>query len=106
MTNHKILGLLGLARKAGKVVFGAEMVTDAIKRGRVKLLVVAIDASERTKKNFEMLALEKNIPMREIVSIEDISKAIGQQNKAILGITDINFAKEMIKDIDGGDIIG
>ena len=106
MINHKILGLLGLTRKAGKIVFGTEMVIDAIKKDRVKLLLVATDAAERTKKNFEMIAIEKKIPIRVIESIEEISKAIGQQNKAILGITDINFSKEMIKCIDGGDSIG
>lgn len=106
MTNRKILGLLGLARRAGKVAFGTEMVTGLIEKKKVKLLIIATDASERTKKNFRQLAEEKQIPIREIETIEEISRAIGQTNKAVLGITDTNFSKEMIKSIDGGDIIG
>ena len=106
MINHKIGGLLGLARRAGKVAFGTEMVAGLIEKRKVKLLILATDASERTKRHWKQMAKEKQIPIREIETIEEISRAIGQNNKAILGITDINFSKEMIKSIDGGDSIG
>ena len=35
-----------------------------------------------------------------------VVKSIGKKNKAIIGITDINFSKEIIKRFDGGDVIG
>lgn len=38
--------------------------------------------------------------------IEDISKAIGKQNRAILGITESGFAKQIEKIINGGEANG
>ena len=39
-------------------------------------------------------------------TIENLSKAIGKSNKAIIGIKDKNLAKEIQKKYDGGDVIG
>ena len=41
-----------------------------------------------------------------IGTIEELSKSIGQVNKAVIVIKDENFAKELIKRIDGGEVIG
>ena len=38
--------------------------------------------------------------------IEELSKAIGKSNKAILGIEDINLSKEIQKINNGGEVIG
>lgn len=106
MTNKKVYGLLGLARRAGKIVFGTESVMQAIEKRKVKAIVIAQDAAERTKRHFIEQAQEKNIPIREVDNMENLSKSIGQENKAIVGIMDGNFSKQIIKWIDGGDMIG
>ena len=41
-----------------------------------------------------------------MLSIEEISKTIGQCNKAIIGIKDTNFSNEIMKIINGGEAIG
>ncbi len=46
----KTLMAIGLARKAGKAVFGTEQVRDSAKSGRAKLIILASDISENTKK--------------------------------------------------------
>lgn len=104
--NNKIYGLLGLARRAGKVSFGTESSIDTIERKKAKLVIVAKDSSDRTKKNFEELCKKTNLPIRIVGTIELLSQSIGQVNKAVLVIEDENFAKELIKRIDGGEIIG
>ena len=38
--------------------------------------------------------------------IEELSKAIGKSNKAILGIKDINLSNEIQKINNGGEVIG
>ena len=106
MINSKILGLLGLATRAGKTVFGAEATQEAIQKRKVKLIIVAQDAADRTKRNFEELCNKNEIPIRIILTINEISNSIGQVNKAIVGIRDINFSKEILRIIDGGEIIG
>ena len=47
-----ILGTLGLAMKAGKLVSGEFMTERSIKDGEAKLVIIADDASPGTKKNF------------------------------------------------------
>jgi ribosomal protein L7Ae-like RNA K-turn-binding protein len=51
MTNkQKILNMLGLARRAGKLVTGEELVVDEVRKQKAKLVFVASDASENTRK--------------------------------------------------------
>ena len=52
MINNKVLGLIGLAMKAGKVVFGADSVEENILKRKVKLVIISEESSERTKKKF------------------------------------------------------
>ena len=106
MENNKIYGLLGLARRAGKISFGTESAVETIEKKKAKLVIVAEDASQRTKNNFEQLCQKQNVSIRIIGTIEDLSKSIGQVNKAVIVIKDENFAKEILKRIDGGEIIG
>lgn len=98
----RLLGMLGIACKAGKITFGAESCIDAIIRNKVKLVLLAEDASERTKTKFKRLANEKKVPVFEVSKIDEMSKAIGKRNKAVVGILDFNFSKAIIKIINGG----
>lgn len=96
----------GLARRAGKIAFGTESSKETIEKKKAKLIIIAEDASDRTKNNFENLSKKYNVPVRIKGTIEDLSKSIGQINKAIIVVRDENFAKEILKRIDGGEIIG
>ena len=104
--NEKILGYIGLARKAGKIFFGSQSCEDAILRKKIKLIIVAEDAADRTKRNFEMLCSNNHIPFETFGKIIEISKCIGQNNKAIIGIKDKNLADAILKIINGGEFIG
>lgn len=106
MINNNILGLIGLAMKAGKVAFGADSVEESILKKKVKLVIVSAESSERTKIKFTKTCEKYNIPIIVDGNIDDLSKAIGKNNKAIIGIKDINFANSIQKKYDGGDIIG
>ena len=106
MTNKKILGLIGLSARARKISFGADSVETQAKKGKVKLFIISEDASERTKDKFNKLAIQCNIPIIIHGSIEELSKAIGKNNKAILGIEDINLSREIEKINNGGEAIG
>ena len=44
---------LGIARRAGAVFTGTEIIRDAIRRGKVRLVILAEDASENTKKRLK-----------------------------------------------------
>ena len=106
MIHNKVCGLLGLATRAGKTVFGTEACVQAIEKKKIKLLIIATDAAERTKMNFKNICSKAKIPIIEYLNSDELSKAIGQNNKAILGIKDTNFSNEIIKIINGGEAIG
>ena len=106
MINNKILGLIGLAARARKVCFGADSVEERINKKKVKMLIVAEDASQRTKDKFNKIAKEKNVPIIIKGDIELLSKTIGKSNKAIIGIEDINLSNEIQRINNGGEIIG
>ena len=105
MINNNILGLIGLAMKAGKICFGADSVEENVVKNKVKLLIISEDSSERTKNKFVNLSEKYNVPVIIDGNIEDLSKSIGKSNKAIIGIKDINFAKSIQKKYNGGDVI-
>ena len=106
MKNSKILGLIGLAARARKVLFGADSVELEAQKNKVYLIILAQDSSTRTKEKFQKISEKYNIPIIITQTIEDLSKAIGKNNKAILGIGDINLASEIQKIYNGGEAIG
>lgn len=103
---NKIYGYIGLSMKAGKVSFGTDSVVESIEKKKAKLIIIASDCSERTKKNFEKIAIESHIPIIVYGTVDEISKSIGKENKAVIAIKDTSIAKEIEKVINGGDTIG
>ena len=106
MKNSRILGLIGLAARARKVSFGADSVELETQKNKVYLLILAQDSSSRTKEKFQKISEKYNIPIIVTQTIEELSKAIGKSNKAILGIEDNNLASEIQKIYNGGEAIG
>ena len=106
MINKKILGLLGLSARARKISYGADSVEIQLKKKKVKLIIVAEDASDRTKNKFIKLSNEYNVPIIILGKIDEISKTIGKSNKAIIGIEEENISKEIQKINNGGEVIG
>ena len=72
----------------------------------MKLVIVAEDSSERTKSKFKKICNMYHIPIIIDGSIDELSKAIGKANKAIIGIKDVNMVKGIQDKYNGGDIIG
>lgn len=103
---QKLYGIIGLATKAGKLTAGTEACLEGIEKRNIKLVLIATDASERTKKLINEKCEQFNVGVYEILSIEEISNAIGKPNKAIIGIKENGFAEQIKKIINGGEVIG
>ena len=106
MINRKILGLIGLSAKAGKISFGADSVETQIRKRKINLVIIAENSSERTKDKFKKLSEENDIPYIIVGEIDELSKEIGKSNKAIIGIKDLNLSKEIQKISNVGEVIG
>lgn len=102
----KVLSMLGLARRAGKVVSGEFSTEKAVKTGKAFLAIVAVDASENTQKMFRDMCRFYEVPLCVIGTKEELGHAIGQQMRASAAVTDENFAHTILKmtknEIDGG----
>lgn len=106
VNNQKICGLLGLATRAGKIVAGTDACLQEIEKHNVKLLILAVDSADRTKKVFNEKCKEISITVYEGLTIDEISNSIGKPNKAVVGIKDKGFAQAINKIISGGEMIG
>lgn len=95
-----ILGLIGLATKARKTITGSEACELAIKSGKANLVILAIDASENTKKPIIRSCEYNETDIREFANKEDLGRYTGKSIRAIVVITDPGFAKRMIELID------
>jgi ribosomal protein L7Ae-like RNA K-turn-binding protein len=92
---QKLLNLIGLAMRAKKVVSGEDFCADGIRSGAIKYVFLANDAGANTTKKITDKANFYNVPVDTIFSSSEISKAIGKNNRMVIGITDIGFAKKM-----------
>ena len=53
MAVDAILGLLGISRKAGKLAFGEEQVRDMVASGKCRVIFLASDAGDATRRKVE-----------------------------------------------------
>lgn len=97
MDYKKILSLLGLATKAGKVASGEFMTEKAVKEGRAAMVVVADDASDNTKKMFTNMCTYYKVPLCFFCKKDELGHATGKGQRASLALTDAGFAKAVEK---------
>ena len=91
-----VIGYLGIAARARKIVSGA-MLMEAVRKNRVFLVLVASDASDRTKKQFQDKCTSYQIPCLIWGSIEEISLATGMHMRVAVGINDRGLAKNILE---------
>ncbi|MBR2715028.1 MAG: ribosomal L7Ae/L30e/S12e/Gadd45 family protein [Ruminococcus sp.] len=95
--NDKLMSMLGLCRRAGKLTLGNDAVIDSINLRKSKLVLLADDCSENTAKAVLRKAHQSNVHAYVIAyTKDDISYAVGKFT-AVLSINDNGFAKSVEK---------
>lgn len=90
--NDPVLSLLGMARRAGRVVLGANLAEQTLKRGKGYLVCASSALSERTRRELARICEKGKVPLRILpYTIEELSVAIGARAGTVT-ITDENFA--------------
>lgn len=92
MRPDPVLQLLGLAQRAGAVKSGEFMTENTIKDGKSFLCIVASDASDNTKKQFEDMCKYYKVPYIAYGTKESLGHAIGKEFRASLCVTNENLA--------------
>ena len=90
---NKIKSLLGLAKRAGKVIVGTDAVISKLQADKLYLIFVAKDSSAATIDKIEKKAFYYNVPIIKSFTSDELSFAIGSNNNKVLGIADLGFSK-------------
>lgn len=98
--DKKILSMLGLATRAGRIASGEFQTETAVKSGTAHLVIVAEDASENTKKLFSDKCSFYKIPFIIMGTKEALGRAIGKEFRASLAILDAGFAEAVMKKLN------
>ena len=96
----RLRGMLGFAMRAGKVIIGTEQVTVGMKRkgsDRIRIALIASDASEATKKKIRTKGEFYGIEVKEIeLDTATLGSLLGKTyGPATVAICDDGFAKEI-----------
>lgn len=92
-----IFSLLGLAQKAGKIASGDFAAEKAILAGKAKLVLLAEDAADETKKKYCILAEDYQVDCVTVGSKIELGTAIGKDFRAVAVILDDGFKKGIQK---------
>lgn len=90
---NKVLSLLGLARKAGALVYGYEGVKKALVSGNAVLAFEANGSSERERD--KLYHYEHELKVYDFFSREELGQVVGQGAVAHMAVTKSKVAKEL-----------
>ncbi len=91
--NGSVLSTLGLALRGGNLVMGETPVTEACRRRRARLVLMAEDTAENTARRFERIAADAGVrPVRLPCSKELLGGALGRRVCAVAAVTDEGLA--------------
>lgn len=97
MMNNKLFSFISLAQKAGKIASGEDTCIREIKSGKARLVIVAVDSSDNTKKMFKDMCSYRGIPYLEHGTKDMLGSAIGKEYRAVIAIKDDGFADGIIR---------
>lgn len=96
---NRLLGLLSLCRKAGKLKIGFEPVKEAAEAGEARLILYAADFSPRSRQRMEQALAQSGAPPERAdtdLSMFDLSQVCGKL-AGVVAVADDGFAAGMKK---------
>lgn len=100
MKTDKVLSMIGLAVKAGKVRSGEFLTEKEVKSYKAFLVIVAGDASDATKKKFQNMCEFYQVPFYLYGDKDSLGHAMGKEFRASLAVSDEGLAKSIRKHLD------
>ncbi|ANR69560.1 50S ribosomal protein L7ae [Selenomonas sp. oral taxon 126] len=102
---QRITNLLSMAARARRILSGAFVVEEALKRKQGTYLLLAADASEETKAKFTRMAAQLNVPTAELLIMQQLGHCLGKEYRAVAVLIDRGFADRLsayLQDIPTG----
>ena len=102
--NNKLLSLLGLMRRAGKLSLGFDAAAESVEAGNSCLILTTADISPKTLKELNYKINNKTDVIAIRCNQDDMQHAIGKAVK-IISINDIGFAQKarLLMETDNGE---
>lgn len=97
MKNDRFYSYLGLAMRAGKLATGDTAVLDAVRSQEAKLVILATDASENTRKKFSDKCSHYQVPVIVHGTRDLLGAGIGKAERVVIAVTDSGFADMLQK---------
>ena len=97
VNSKKLLSLIGLAKRARKVVSGEFSTEKSVKSGKSHMVIVSEEASDNTKKMFRNMCTYYKVPYFEFGNKEELGHILGKQMRASLAVIDPNFSEALLK---------
>jgi len=91
--------------KAGRLKTGDYACEKALRIGVAKLIILASDSSDNTKKKFINKAHHYKTPVYIYCCIADLSRCAGVVNRAVFAVADSGFAASIEKRLRDGNIM-
>jgi len=101
LLRERVVGYLGLANKAGKVVSGGSMVTEAL-RSHTKpgLVLVGQDVSEAIGEKIIELSGYHKVPCYQIMSKDDFGAILGKAPRSAVAVKPSGFVAQLLQTIE------
>jgi ribosomal protein L7Ae-like RNA K-turn-binding protein len=100
MNVNQWTSLLGLANRAGKCISGEELVVKEVRRNKAKLVLLAADASENTKKKLTDKCSYYEVSLRSVSDRYTLGNAIGKDQRVVVAVVDQGFASKLQSILD------
>jgi ribosomal protein L7Ae-like RNA K-turn-binding protein len=98
--DKRISSLLSICRKAGLLSRGETGCENALRSHAARLIIIAKNASENTRKKFVNKAFYYNVPVIVCGDKEDIARAIGARITASVAINDEGLARKIVMEVE------
>ena len=93
--DNKLLSMLSLAAKAGRIQSGGFSVEKAIKEKRALLVIISMDASDNTTKMFVNMCKHYQVPLYKFGSKDELGHRIGKGARSSVAILDRGFSERI-----------
>ena len=90
LLKKQALDMVSLAKKAGVLITGMDMVKETLKKGKVAFLVDAVDAGEDGHN--KIVSLAKGIEIFSLFKIEELDKELARDNTVHLALVKSDMA--------------
>jgi len=94
--SERVARLLGLGVRAGRVVIGVAGVRAKLQRDALRCVVLAADASPRTREKVERLARARGVPVVRGPAAGELGAGLGRPPVQAVGVEDAGLARGLV----------